>query len=122
MLCAVSASLALIVLSTQSVVVRDGCRRISAESGAVWLNRADSAVGRNRLAGAVLHFHSMEGTVMNFQSDRWYPPFFSAMSATEVWLEPISGIERTSATAVFPGSGPGCRTTKESAGFCSVSD
>ncbi|MBI3787182.1 MAG: hypothetical protein HY276_02905 [Ignavibacteriales bacterium] len=71
------------------------------------INRAIEAVGINRAQEKILHYHTMEGTEQNYQSDRTYPPFFSAMFSRELWLDPSTIAERSASTMVFPGSGPG---------------
>lgn len=76
------------------------------------INRAIEAVGINRAQDKVLHYYIMEGAEQNYQSDRTYPPFFSAMSSTEIWFDPSTIAERSASTTVFPGFGPGrLRTT-----------
>lgn len=100
-------ALTLGLMTNQGPAIADGCAPTSETDAAAWLARADSAVGLARLGGAVLHFRAMEGAEMNFQSDRSYPPFFSAMSSTETWVDPVGGVERSSAQGVFPGTGPG---------------
>jgi len=55
---------------------------------------------------SVLQFRSMAGNEQNIQSDRWYPPYFSSLSAGETWFDPRSRVERTTSSGgVFPGSG-----------------
>ncbi|MBI3579327.1 MAG: hypothetical protein HY089_07965, partial [Ignavibacteriales bacterium] len=68
------------------------------------INRAIEAVGINRAQEKILHYHTIEGTEQNYQSDRTYPPFFSAMFSRELWLDPSTIAERSASTMVFPGS------------------
>lgn len=71
------------------------------------INRAIEAVGINRAQDKVLHYNTMEGAEQNYQSDRTYPPFFSAMFSRELWFDPSTIAERSASTGVFPGGGPG---------------
>jgi hypothetical protein len=80
----------------------------SVVSAAEWLARAQAAVGLPRAAGKVLYYQSVEGAEQNYQSDRSYPPFFSAFIARENWLDPASGVVRASSQTTFPSfAGPG---------------
>jgi hypothetical protein len=42
-------------------------------------------------AGSVIHYHAVAAAEQNYQSDRTYPPSFSAMVSREGWLDPQSG-------------------------------
>lgn len=57
-------------------------------------------------ADSVLHYHAATATLMDYQSDRTYPPFFSAMDQGEAWYDPASGVERVTGAQVYPGTGP----------------
>ncbi len=57
----------------------------------------------------VLRYRGAQGAEQNFQSDRWYPPYFSAFSSLEYWYSPETRVERVSSAMVFPGSGPSVR-------------
>jgi hypothetical protein len=77
-------------------------------SAAEWMARAQAAVGIPRANGKVLYYQSVEGAEQNYQSDRSYPPFFSAFVTRENWLDPASGVARASSRTTFPGfAGPG---------------
>jgi len=55
--------------------------------------------------GSVLRFTSEGRTVQNFQSDRTYPPFFSAMQTAETWYDPTTRAERASIAWLYPRGG-----------------
>jgi len=54
----------------------------------------------------VLHMHAFTAAEQNFQSDRTYPPFLSAMSDQEIWFDPGDAVLRVQSKILFPGSGP----------------
>lgn len=70
------------------------------------LGRARIAVGVEGDDATVLHFKYMQGAEQNFQSDRPYPPYFSAMTSVEAWFDPGSGIGREAGSMVYPTMGP----------------
>ena len=70
------------------------------------LARAREAAGFGRVGQMIVHYHSAAAVEQNYQSDRTYPPFFSAMQVREVWFDPASGVERLSVATTFPGNGP----------------
>ncbi|HSB56163.1 MAG TPA: hypothetical protein VLD58_17500 [Gemmatimonadales bacterium] len=74
-----------------------------AGDAADWLARARAAVGIPRASGKVLHYRSVEGAEQNYQSDRTYPPFFSAFVTREAWLDPVTGVVRATSQTTFPG-------------------
>ncbi len=67
------------------------------------LARAKEAMLVARADGSVLHYRAVSASEQDYQSDRWYPPFFSAMNVEEVWFEPQNGIERIDTMTTFPG-------------------
>jgi hypothetical protein len=52
---------------------------------------------------AAIHYRAVAASEQNYQSDRTYPPFFSAMEVNESWFDPDTGVERTSKQTTFPG-------------------
>jgi hypothetical protein len=54
----------------------------------VWLSRARTAIGLTQLGDLVVHTHTETAALQNYQSDRTYPPFFSAMISGESWFDP----------------------------------
>src|SRR5262249_3805415 len=58
------------------------------------LGRAKSVLGFDRAAQRVIHYHAVAADEQNYQSDRTYPPFFSAMQVKEGWFDARSGVER----------------------------
>jgi len=55
---------------------------------------------------SVIHYRAAAAVEQNYQSDRMYPPFFSAMQVKEGWTDPRSGVECVSTQTTYPGSGP----------------
>jgi hypothetical protein len=86
------------------------CRTASAEPAAV-LERALGVMGVRTAGDRVLHFLSRESSAAREQSDRWYPPFLHAMTEREVWVDPVTGVERYESDMVWPGGGAGARST-----------
>lgn len=74
------------------------------------LERAMRVMGVPR-DGSVLRFTSEGRTVQNFQSDRTYPPFFSAMQNAETWYDPATRAERASIAWLYPRGGAPARTS-----------
>ena len=70
------------------------------------LARAKTAMRFERASQSVIHYHAVSAAEQNYQSDRTYPPFFSAMHVEEAWFDPETGAERVSTQTTFPGSGP----------------
>ncbi|HEX6038370.1 hypothetical protein [Longimicrobium sp.] len=70
------------------------------------LATARARLGTDLPADSVLHYRAATATLMDYQSDRTYPPFFSAMDQGEAWYDPASGVERSSGSQVYPGTGP----------------
>ena len=58
------------------------------------LQRAREVMGFEHVANRVLHFRAITAAEQNYQSDRTYPPFFSAMIAQEIWFDPASAVLR----------------------------
>ena len=61
-------------------------------------------MGMERAAGRVVHYRAAGASEQNYQSDRTYPPFFSAMLQHEVWFDPTSGVMRVQSQTQFPGA------------------
>lgn len=80
------------------------------------LARAKAALGFAQAAGRVIHYRAVESQDQAFQSDRSYPPFFSAMVSEESWFDPATGVLRTSAQTTSPGGGSPPRVTLTDAG------
>jgi hypothetical protein len=71
------------------------------------LGRAWRAAGLDRLGGRVAHFTATDVVQQNYQSDRSYPPFFSHAQGKDVWLDPATGVERTTTRVTGLGTGGG---------------
>ena len=69
------------------------------------LARAKVVLGFDRVTKPIMHYHAVAADEQNYQSDRTYPPFFSAMLIKEAWFDSRSGVERISAQTTFPGGG-----------------
>ena len=70
------------------------------------LTRAQNVMGLAHAGQSVLHYRAVAAVEQNYQSERTYPPFFSAMQVKETWLDPRSGVERVSVQTTYPGGGP----------------
>ncbi|HBB95021.1 MAG TPA: hypothetical protein DC054_06495 [Blastocatellia bacterium] len=76
------------------------------EQAASVLARARDVMGSTRIGESVIHYRAGAAAEQNYQSDRTYPPFFSAMQIKEAWFDPRGGVERIITQATFPGGGP----------------
>jgi len=75
------------------------------------LARARDVMGLARIGESVIHYRAVAAAEQNYQSDRTYPPFFSAMQVKETWFDPRSGVERIITQTTFPGGGPPAQIT-----------
>jgi hypothetical protein len=73
---------------------------------AALLTRAKDVMRIARVASSLIHYRAVAASDQSYQSDRTYPPFFSAMEVKEAWFDPRTGVERTSTQTTFPGGGP----------------
>ena len=76
------------------------------EDPAAVLARAKTVMGFARVGESVIHYRAVAAVEQNYQSERTYPPFFSAMQVKESWLDPRSGVESVSVQTTYPGGGP----------------
>jgi hypothetical protein len=76
------------------------------EQPAAVLSRARDVMGLARIGEFMIHYRSVAAAEQNYQSDRAYPPFFSAMQVKEAWFDPRSGVERVGSQITYPGGGP----------------
>ncbi len=86
--------------SQADAVDRDPARLLAHAREVMGVGSGQQATSR------VIHYRASSAREQAFQSDRTYPPFFSAMADQEIWFDPNSGVMRTQGTTVFPGSGP----------------
>lgn len=70
------------------------------------LFHAQNVMGFAHADHSIIHYRAVAAVEQNYQSERTYPPFFSAMQVRESWLDPRSGVERVSTQTTYPGSGP----------------
>jgi len=70
------------------------------------LARAQEVMRFHDTGKSVIHYRAVAAAEQNYQSDRTYPPFFSAMEVKEAWFDPHTGVERISTQTTFPGGGP----------------
>lgn len=75
------------------------------EDAAAIIARAREVTGFARAGQSLVHYHALAAAEQDYQSDRTYPPFFSAMQVKEGWFDPLSGVERVSTQTTYPGSG-----------------
>jgi hypothetical protein len=68
------------------------------------LANARHVMGFEHVAGGVIHYRAITADEQAYQSDRSYPPFFSAMYDGDTWFEPVTDVLRIQATATYPGS------------------
>jgi hypothetical protein len=68
------------------------------------LANARRVMGFEHVAGGVIHYRALTADQQAYQSDRTYPPFFSAMYEGDTWFEPATSVLRIQATATYPGS------------------
>jgi hypothetical protein len=71
-----------------------------------WIKRAQDVMGMSRLGDRIIHAHAALATEENYQSDRYYPPFFFSMSNLESWFGGPNAVEHIKGQTVFPGAGP----------------
>lgn len=76
------------------------------EEPRVILKRAKEVMGFSRADQMVIHYRAVAAVEQNYQSDRTYPPFVSAMQIKEGWLDPLSAVERVNTQTTLPGYGP----------------
>jgi hypothetical protein len=74
------------------------------DDAAALLSRAKDALGFAAAGTQVIHVRAVIAIEQAYQSDRSYPPFFSAMGTEETWFATASGVERTSRAVTYPGS------------------
>ena len=80
------------------------------------LARARDVMGLSKIGDKVVHLRVARAQVENYQSDRTYPPFFSAVADLDIWFDPQTGTERGEGRTVFPGSeGPSSAIISDSA-------
>ena len=80
------------------------------------LARARDVMGLSQLGDKVVHLRMARAQIENYQSDRTYPPFFSAFADLDIWFDPQTGTERGEGRTVFPGlEGPSSTTISDSA-------
>lgn len=79
------------------------------------LARARDVTGLSQLGDKVVHLRMTRAQIENYQSDRTYPPFFSAFADLDIWFDPQTGTERAEGRTVFPGSeGPSSANISDS--------
>lgn len=86
------------------------------DDAAAVLAHARAVLGFAQASARVIHYRAVEAQDEAYQSDRSYPPFFSAMISEESWFDPATGVLRTSAQTTFPGGAPAPSVTLSDAG------
>jgi hypothetical protein len=87
------------------------CAQNSMQNPSALLQHATEVMHLSRAAKSIIHYHSVTASEQNYQSDRTYPPFFSAMEVEEQWFDSQSGTERITTETTFPGGKPPISTT-----------
>jgi len=70
-----------------------GCTPIRGDARAM-LQRAADVTGLRAARGRVLHSPGYDVVSFDFQSDRPYPPYLSAITKFDLWFDPQTGVER----------------------------
>jgi hypothetical protein len=73
----------------------ESCTALSGDAAEL-LDRAWRAAGIDRASSSVARWTVTDVAQQDFQSDRPYPPFFSYEVKRELWLDPATGVERSS--------------------------
>lgn len=90
-----------------SLLAQDSTAPPTPGDSAAVLARARDVMGFSKIQNRIIHYHAITASEQPYQSDRTYPPFFSAMSDQEIWLDPNTGVLRVQSQTVFPGTGSG---------------
>ena len=69
-----------------------------AVAASAWLARADSAMGAYAAHGMLLRLVESSATYLRDESDRPYAPYIMYPSTDTLWIDPLSGVERTEST------------------------
>jgi hypothetical protein len=120
-LCAVTA---IVVVTATAGSPRATAAPDAPDDAAAVLSRAKAVLGFARAASSVIHYRAVAAVGQADQSDRSYPPFFSAMKVKEAWLYPGNGMERVSVRTTVPGSDspPSVVVTDAKHGFADTKD
>ena len=94
------------LLLTQSLLAQGSAAPPAPADPAAVLARARDVMGFSKIQNRIIHYHAITASEQPYQSDRTYPPFFSAMSDQETWLDANSGVLRVQSQTIFPGAGP----------------
>jgi len=101
----------------------DQCRTTTTPTARAVLQSAASAIGLDAAAGRVLHMTGFDVTNHAFESDRPdAPPFLAAVSTVESWLDPRTGVDRTTSSTTLGGVQPGMTTLGGAAASYVVGD
>lgn len=68
------------------------------------LARAREVMGFDNVGGRIMHERWATAWEQPYQSDRTYPPFFSAMLNGESWIDVAAGVERARSEMTYPGT------------------
>jgi hypothetical protein len=80
------------------------CRATTTPAARTVLDRAATAIGLSAAAGRVLHIDGYDVANHAFESDRpGSPPYLAAVIAIDSWLDPRTGIERTTSRMTLGG-------------------
>jgi hypothetical protein len=85
----------------------DQCRATTTPAARAVLQRAASTIGPDATQGGVLQISGFDVTNHAFESDRPdSPPFLAAVSTLDAWLDPRTGVERTTSRMTLGGAQP----------------
>ncbi len=84
---------------------QEACRAGRAVEPGEALERALTVMGVRAAGDRVLHFKAGQAGSAREQSDRWYPPYLTAIRTPEYWIDPRTGAERIGNETIWPGSG-----------------
>jgi hypothetical protein len=101
-LCLLAAALTFLVQPTSAQSAAAAVK----QDPAALLARAKEAMRLGSASQSVIHYRAGASSEQNYQSDRSYPPFFSAMNVEEAWFDPQNATEQVSTQTTFPGGGP----------------
>jgi hypothetical protein len=91
-------------VAAASAQVQEACRATGPVDPVATVARALDVMGAKR--ADLLHYGAIGTWSMDYQSDRTYPPYFSAFETTDVWYDPATGAQRAGLSMLYPGGGP----------------
>lgn len=90
------------VLLAGAMAAAPKCTPASGDASAI-LRRAADALGMNRTDGRVLRFAATDIVAHDYESDRPDPPYLMQPSRLNGWIDPATGVVRTTTTETMVG-------------------